>query len=71
MCFFAPKVNIFMKKKVFDDSLKVWEGLKDFLNFLKFPCGPPFGSGSDACGSPFGFESKFLNHSKRVFMRPK
>ena len=51
-----------MKKKVFDDSLKVWEGLKDFLNFLKFPCGPPFGSASDACGPPFRFESKFPNH---------
>ena len=61
-CFLAPKVNIFMKKIVFDDSLKVWEGLKHVLKFLKFPCGPPFGSASEACGPPFGLASKFLNH---------
>ena len=60
-----------MKNLVLDDSFKVSEGLKHFSNFLKFSCGPPFGSASDACGPPFGFESKFFNHSKHVFMRPK
>ena len=48
-----------------------YEGFKHFWNFLKFCFGPPFGSASDACGPPFGFGSKFLNHSKRVFMRRK
>ena len=60
-----------MKKIVLDDSFKVSDGFKHFWNFLKFSFGPPFGSASDACGPPFGFGSKFLNHSKRVFMRPK
>ena len=64
-------MNNFMKEIVFDDILKVSKGLKHFLNFLKFPCGPPFASASDACGPPFGFRSKFLNHSKHVFFRPK
>ena len=44
-----------MKKIVLDDSLKVWEGFKNFWNFLKFSFPPPFGSASDACGHPFGF----------------
>ena len=51
-----------MKKLLLDDSFKDSERLKDFLNFLKFSCGPPFGNPSDACGPPFGFASKFLNH---------
>ena len=50
-----------MKKIVLDDLFIVLKGLKDFFNFLKFSCGPPFGSASDACGPPFGFGSKFLN----------
>ena len=41
MFFFASKVNNFMKEIVFDDILKVSKGFKHFLNFLKFPCGPP------------------------------
>ena len=60
-----------MKKIVLDDFFIVLKGLKHFLNFLKFSCGPPFGSASYACGPSFGFESKFLNLSKRVFMSPK
>ena len=64
-------MNNFMKEIVFDDILKVSKGLKHFFNFVKFPCGPPFESASDACGPPFVFRSKFLNHSKPVFMRPK
>ena len=60
-----------MKEIVLDDSFKVLEGLKHFLNFLKFSCGPPFACASDACGPLFGFRSKFLNHSKRIFMARK
>ena len=60
-----------MKEIVLDDSFTVLESLKHFLNFSKFSCGPPFACGSDACGPPFGFRSKFLNHSKRIFMAPK
>ena len=60
-----------MKKIVLDDSFKVSEAFKHFLNFLKFFFGPPFGSASDACGPPYGFGSKFLNYSKRVFWRRK
>ena len=60
-----------MKEIVLDDSFKVLEGLKNFLNFLKFSSGPPFACASDACGPPFGFGSKFLNHSKRIFMARK
>ena len=60
-----------MKEIVLDDSFKVLESVKNFLNFLKFSCGPPFACASDACGPPFGFGSKFPNHSKRVFMVPK
>ena len=48
-------MNNFMKEIVFDDILKVSKGLKHFLNFFKFPCGPPFASASDACSHPFGF----------------
>ena len=48
-----------MKEIVLDDSFEVLEGLKDFLNFLKFSCGPPFACGSDAFGLPFGFKSNF------------
>ena len=57
-----------MKEIVFDDIIKVLKGLKHFLNFSKFSCGPPFASASDACGPPFGFGWKFLNHSKDVFL---
>ena len=60
-----------MKEIVFDDIIKVLKGLKNFLNFSKFTCGPPFASASDACGPPFGFGWKFLNHSKDVFFGPK
>ena len=60
-----------MKRIVLDDIFIVLKVLKHFFNFLKFSCGPPFGSASDACGPPFGFGSKFLNVSKRVFMSPK
>ena len=61
-----------MKEIVLDDSFTVLESLKHFLNFLKFSCGPPFACGSDACGPPhLVLRSKFLNHSKRIFMAPK
>ena len=60
-----------MKKIVLDDIFIVLKGLKHFFNFLKFSCGPPFGSASDVCGPPFGFRSKLLNLSKFVFMSPK
>ena len=60
-----------MKKIVLDDIFIVLKGLKHFFNFLKFSCGPPFVSASDACGPPFCFGSKFLNVSKRVFMSRK
>ena len=48
--------KFFLKKILLDDFFKVWKGLKHFFNFLKFSCGPPFASASDACGPPFGFE---------------
>ena len=60
-----------MKGIVFDDIIKVMKGLKHFLNFLKLAFGPPFASGSDACGPPFAFGWKFLNHSKDVFFASK
>ena len=60
-----------MKKTVLDDLFIVLKVLKLFFNFLKFSCGPPFGSASYACGAPFCFGSKFINLSKRVFMSPK
>ena len=60
-----------MKKTVLDDLFIVLKVLKHFFNFLKLSCGPPFGSASYACGPCFGFESKFLNLSKRVFMSAK
>ena len=60
-----------MKEIVLDDFFKVWKGFKYFFNFSKFSCGPPFASGSDACGPPFGFETKFLNPTKRVLMARK
>ena len=60
-----------MKKIVLDDIFSILKVLKHLFNFLKFSCGPPFGSAIDACGPSFGFRSKFLNFSKRVFMSPK
>ena len=54
-CFFASKVNNFMKEIVFDHMIKVSKTFKYFMNLLKFPCGPPFASGSHACGTPFRF----------------
>ena len=57
--FFASTVNNFMKEIVFDDILKISKGLKQFLNFLKFPCGPPFASASDACGPPLVLGQNF------------
>ena len=60
-----------MKEIVLDDSFTVLESLKKFFNFLKFSCGPPFACAGDACGTPFGFRSKFLNHSKRIFIAHK
>ena len=66
-CFFASKVNNFMKGIVFDDIIKVMKGLKHFLNFSKFGCGPSFANGSDACGPPFGFSLKFSKSFKRFF----
>ena len=45
-----------MKEIVLDDILKVSKALMHFFNFLKFPCGPPFSSASDACGPPFAFD---------------
>ena len=41
-----------MKEIVFDHIIKVSKAFKQFLNFLKFLCGPPFASASDACGPP-------------------
>ena len=49
----------FNKKIVLDDSINVWKGFKHFLNFLKFSCGPPFGSASDACGPPLALSQNF------------
>ena len=66
--FYWSDINVFIKKLVLNDSCKVLKGLKEFLNFLKFPCGPPFACASDACGPPFGFRSKFLNCSKCNFI---
>ena len=60
-----------MKKTVLDDLFIVLKVLKHFFYFLKFSCGPPFGSASDACGPPFGFGSKFRNRSKGDYMGPK
>ena len=60
-----------MKKIVLDYSFKVSEAFKHFWNFFKFSFGPPFGSASEGYGPPFGFGSKYLNHSKGVFMRRK
>ena len=60
-----------MKEILFDDIVKVLKSFKHIMNFSKFSCGPPFASGSDACGPPFGFWWKFLNHSKDVFLGPK
>ena len=68
MHFSGYNINIFIKKLVLNDSCKVLKGLKQFLNFLKFPCGPLFACASNACGPPFGFGSKFLNHSKSIFL---
>ena len=48
-----------MKEIVFDDIIKVLKGLKHFLNFSKFPCGPPFASASDACGPPLVLGENF------------
>ena len=44
-----------MKEIVLDDILKVSKTLKHFFIFLKFHCGPPFASASDACGPPSAF----------------
>ena len=60
-----------MKEIVFDHIIKLSKGFKQFLNFLKFLCGPPFASASYASGPPFAFGSKFLNHSKHVFFASK
>ena len=39
--FFYAEIKYFYKNNVFDDCFKIWKGFKHFLNFLKFPCGPP------------------------------
>ena len=54
-CSYVSKIFFLIKKIVLDDSFKVWKGFEHFFNFLKFSCGPPFASASDACGPPFGF----------------
>ena len=67
-CCYGSKIIFFKKKIVLDDFFNVWKCLKHFFNFLKFCCGPPFTSATDACGPPFGFELKLRNPSKRVVM---
>ena len=46
------------------------EGFQALFQFFKIFLWSPFGSASDACGPPFGFESKFQNHSKPILMAP-